>query len=162
MNLLIDRLLAHSGFRWDPSAWTPMVEFFKAQSLDDQAEFVEVGKAMPLSRYEKTVYWGIISGHMVSRDKRCRNCANPHGLQVHHSTYEHQGWEHMHLGDLVTLCFLCHASRHQHMTLRLAREQIKKCGSGETLNEVVRNLNRDTEYRRLNARENRNRRSPWD
>ena len=93
MNVLIDRLLKYSGFRWDPSSFAPMVGLIQSRPAIEQLQMADAARAMELYDFEKTVYWGIISGAIVSRDKRCRNCAYPARLTVHHVTYVNLGRE---------------------------------------------------------------------
>lgn len=39
-------------------------------------------------------------------------------IHVHHRTYEHHGEEHLHLGDLVCLCSVCHKTFHDNGRLQ--------------------------------------------
>lgn len=112
MNILIERLLESSRFRWDHSNFRPMVALFENQSKEDQIEFIARSKAMRNADFERTAYWGIVSGYVTARDRRCRNCAFPYAVVVHHITYEFRGEEHRHLEDLEVLCRPCHDAEH--------------------------------------------------
>lgn len=61
----------------------------------------------------KSNYWKRIRTRVLIRDKRtCQKCGSKIKLHVHHKTYQHHGLEHNHLGDLITLCDLCHSLEH--------------------------------------------------
>lgn len=159
MNLLIERLLAYSGFRWDPGTFAPMCEFFEAQPQASKDEFVAAARAMTNKAFEATVYWGIVSGHIVQRDKRCRFCALPRGLVVHHRTYEHRGLEHRYLDDLEALCFTCHTDRHARGS---AADGLRRLNPDKTLDQILAERGKESHERRINAREHRRIRSPWE
>jgi len=58
-------------------------------------------------------YWRKVRAKVIERDrKKCRLCGAAKFLQVHHKTYKHHGKEHLHLGDLITLCRKCHSKLH--------------------------------------------------
>lgn len=61
----------------------------------------------------KSAYWKYVHNLVVNRDGfKCVKCGNEGNLQVHHLTYKHHYKEHLHLGDLVTLCRDCHRLEH--------------------------------------------------
>jgi hypothetical protein len=160
-NHLISRLLQHSGFRWDPSSFEPMVAFFEHEPKEHQQAFINASKSMSNAQFEKTVYWGIISGHVCSRDKRCLICASPSGLQVHHTSYEHRGEEHRYLNELRSLCRPCHTVQHQHLVTAQAHG-MQRINPGMSLDQLKRQIFSDAAERRYTANRRRNIRSPWD
>ena len=160
-NHIISRLLRPSGFRWDPSTFAPMVAFFENEPKEHQLEFIGASNAMPNSRFERTVYWGIISGHIVSRDKRCMNCASPSSLHVHHLTYEHRGQEHRFLNDLRALCRQCHTAQHRHMITAQAKG-MQRLNPGISLEQLERKIVSDVTERRYTANRRRGIRSQWE
>lgn len=71
-------------------------------------------KAMPYSEFLQTPYWNEIADAIKKRDGyRCRVCNSSKQIAAHHRTYEHHGEEHLHMGDLTTLCEKCHTSFHK-------------------------------------------------
>ena len=135
-NLLIERLLIISGFRWDPSNFMPMYQFFDAQPREHREQFVAMSKSMENAAFEKTIYWGIVSGWKVLLQDRCESCSIPSRLIVHHLSYEHRGEEHLHLEDLKVLCRDCHAAIH------VDSEATKRAIHGEdkTMDELRREI----------------------
>ncbi len=61
-----------------------------------------------------TPYWkGVASRVRQQARFSCSLCSEKErSLEVHHRTYEHHGYEHMHLEDLICLCDLCHSKFH--------------------------------------------------
>lgn len=45
---------------------------------------------------------------------QCEMCGSAKNLCVHHTTYDHVGWEKNHLDELVVLCSVCHKKIHEH------------------------------------------------
>lgn len=76
----------------------------------------ELGRALKYLKYAKflrTPYWDGISREVKARGgHRCQMCNSPEGLQAHHRTYEHRGFEHLHLDDLLCVCHSCHKRYH--------------------------------------------------
>ena len=124
---LIGKYLKSSGYRWDYSAFLPMRQDFRGATEQDRAEFVQAARRMNLRDYEQTVYWGIVSGIVVFRDTRCRDCGRGRSLVVHHRTYEHLGSEHENLQDLIGICWHCHARKHPHLTREQRASLLKLC-----------------------------------
>lgn len=61
----------------------------------------------------KTDFWIYVRDEVRRRAHyRCELCFSIRGLQVHHKTYEHHGFEDMWLIDLICLCRNCHAKFH--------------------------------------------------
>lgn len=74
---------------------------------------------LPYGDFLQTPYWYGLSAYMKAlAGWRCQECGirpipEGRGLQVHHKTYAHRGFEYPdHLGDLEVLCEDCHARRH--------------------------------------------------
>ena len=62
----------------------------------------------------KSSYWKRVRKKVLQRDNyTCTRCGYKNNLQVHHLSYEHHNYEHMHLDDLVTLCRKCHELLHK-------------------------------------------------
>jgi 5-methylcytosine-specific restriction enzyme A len=65
------------------------------------------------STYLKSPQWRAVRNAVLTRDKfQCVECGSKHRLQAHHDTYDHVGHEMKHLGDLRTLCKVCHDKQH--------------------------------------------------
>ena len=65
-------------------------------------------------------YWANVRAAVIMRDgRRCTKCGITKDLQAHHKTYAHHGSEHLHLGDLVTLCKRCHKQVHKEQRARI-------------------------------------------
>lgn len=77
----------------------------------------KITKKVARASYKKfleTPYWEAVRTAVINRDgKRCTKCGSTKRLQAHHKTYEHHGKEHLHLGDLTTLCQPCHKAVHK-------------------------------------------------
>lgn len=59
----------------------------------------------------KAERWKILRAKAIFRDgAQCRHCGGRHKLEVHHLTYARRG--HERLGDLITLCNVCHDTAH--------------------------------------------------
>jgi hypothetical protein len=68
---------------------------------------------LPYKEFLKTEFWREVRDEVKRRDHyRCALCASQAGLNVHHRTYEHHGFEDMWLRDLICLCRNCHAKFH--------------------------------------------------
>ncbi len=85
----------------------------------DESYFKEYREYVRKNNYSKDVYseylnsdeWKNIRDIRMMYDKEiCSDCYN-HATEVHHITYQRLGNEK--LGDLVSLCNLCHKKRHQ-------------------------------------------------
>jgi len=70
----------------------------------------------PKSKYHAylcTKKWQDISEKVKIRDGyKCQKCESTKKLNVHHKTYDNIYNEAAHLGDLVTLCNVCHRKEH--------------------------------------------------
>jgi 5-methylcytosine-specific restriction endonuclease McrA len=89
----------------------------------------------------RTPYWRIVSRHVRIQRGACNRCGARSGLQAHHLTYEHHGWEHEHLDDLEVLCRDCHRVEHR---------QVPTAGGewrsvGELMPETIARINREME-----------------
>lgn len=70
-------------------------------------------KVMPYKEFLQSLYWDIVRKYKLYKDGfRCKLCNKGGYLQVHHRTYEHHGYEHLYLDDLIVLCGDCHAKFH--------------------------------------------------
>lgn len=60
-------------------------------------------------------FWqGLRAVMLCLADNMCADCEtryDPAGLQVHHKTYAHHGYENWHLEDLEVLCVTCHGKK---------------------------------------------------
>lgn len=72
--------------------------------------------AMSYKAFLRTIYWNFIRDYLLEKIPSCTRCGSKERLNVHHRNYEHHGWEHLNLKDLVVLCQECH--RNQHVPLR--------------------------------------------
>lgn len=62
----------------------------------------------------RSAYWKDVRKKVLQRDNyTCTTCGRHKRLQVHHLTYEHHEYEHLHLEDLTTLCNNCHQLVHK-------------------------------------------------
>ena len=69
----------------------------------------------------KTLYWRIVRDYLLSiRDPVCA-CGSKHLLDLHHKTYDHHGWEHLHLDDLIFQCMGCHKKEHSVAEIKIER-----------------------------------------
>ena len=58
-------------------------------------------------------YWAVVKAVVKTRAHgRCQLCSSRGPMHVHHKTYEHHGYEHAHLEDLICLCRSCHEKFH--------------------------------------------------
>lgn len=76
----------------------------------------EIAKRIKLMSYKEflnTPYWKAISVYMKIIKKKCELCGNDFDLHTHHKTYEHHGYELLHLNDLQVVCGLCHSEIHK-------------------------------------------------
>lgn len=68
---------------------------------------------MPYADFLRTDYWKQVAQQVKARDSfKCRICNSPRTLDVHHRSYQHRGWDHLHMDDLTTLCRNCHHRHH--------------------------------------------------
>lgn len=73
---------------------------------------------MAYEDFLQTDYWHNLSDHMKwlvgYTCERCHVCpfSLGYGLNVHHRTYAHRGFEWDHLDDLEVLCAKCHQEHH--------------------------------------------------
>jgi 5-methylcytosine-specific restriction endonuclease McrA len=63
------------------------------------------------AQYLQTKEWKDKRELVLARDgRKCTDCGSTENLQIHHLTYDH--FKNEPLEDLVTLCNICHTSRH--------------------------------------------------
>jgi 5-methylcytosine-specific restriction endonuclease McrA len=73
-------------------------------------------RKMPYEEFLETIYWDVIRSYVLQLNHyRCGLCSQRAELDVHHRTYEHRGYEYLHLEDLVALCETCHAKFHDRL-----------------------------------------------
>lgn len=61
-----------------------------------------------------TPFWKAIAvKKLKDANFKCQLCSAGGQLNVHHSTYEHHGYEQFHLNDLIVLCNECHKHHHK-------------------------------------------------
>ena len=63
-------------------------------------------------RYLRSEHWRLLRTAAVRRDGKCVNCGSVVGLEVHHVVYR-LSWYETVLGDLETLCSICHERHHR-------------------------------------------------
>lgn len=94
---------------------------------------------MKYADFLKTPYWRDVAYAVKKRDGfRCVVCNTGGAIAAHHRTYAHHGEEHLHLGDLTTLCNDCH-ERH-HFPPPPPRERVVKVVETVVRREVVREV----------------------
>lgn len=126
----LDSFLRESGYRWDPSAFTPLCRAFLDADNQEIFDFIATVQLMNYDEFLKTIYWGIVSGWKVYLQKVC-TCGSPWALTVHHKTYAHHGEEHRYLDDLTVKCRECHREIHglatasELMAIQKRRQQAK-------------------------------------
>lgn len=82
-------------------------------------------KAMRYEDFLATEYWSIIRSVIVTRNRgRCQLCPKYGRLNVHHRTYEHHGYEHKYLEDLICLCQSCHEKFHDKLPKESSRANV--------------------------------------
>jgi hypothetical protein len=70
-------------------------------------------RGKPYNVFLKSSYWATIRKIVLKRDNnQCIVCKSTLRLEIHHDTYKHHFKEHLHLGDLMTLCRNCHKEHH--------------------------------------------------
>jgi 5-methylcytosine-specific restriction endonuclease McrA len=83
----------------------------KPLELDEHGRPIELMR-MPYRDYLKSEEWQRKRRHVLARgDNRCKICGVTSGLDVHHLTYEHRGYESA--DELVVLCHRCHGAAHE-------------------------------------------------
>lgn len=70
-------------------------------------------KLMSYHDFLQTPYWKAISVFKKITQKKCEICGNDFDLYTHHKTYEHHGYEFLHLEDLQVVCGICHTRIHK-------------------------------------------------
>lgn len=69
-----------------------------------------------------TTYWRIIRDYLLwKRGGACENCGRGGLMVLHHKTYEHHGFEHKYLNDLLFLCRECHERVHKSLDDHMAK-----------------------------------------
>lgn len=79
----------------------------------NKEKIAEKIKLMSYKEFLTTPYWKAISVYMKIKQNRCEICGSKFDLHTHHKTYEHHGYEILHLNDLEVLCGICHAKVHK-------------------------------------------------
>ncbi len=79
-----------------------------------QPEISRQLRSLDYQHFLETLYWKIVRDFVVRSQKRtCMKCKHRRSLHVHHDSYEHVGYEYLHLGELVVLCGFCHEQLHK-------------------------------------------------
>lgn len=87
---------------------------FNYLCLAFQPEHAVALQAMSYDDFLKTTYWIVIRNYLfATRDRCCYKCSRGGLLVLHHLNYEHHGYEHEHLDELVFLCRECHEENHK-------------------------------------------------
>jgi hypothetical protein len=92
-----------------------------AAEIERRAEVAKMPlNQIPYGDFLETEYWYTLCDHLKFLiDYTCQRCrVRPfplgRGLNVHHKTYAHRGFEYPdHLSDLEVLCKACHEKRHK-------------------------------------------------
>lgn len=70
-------------------------------------------KSMNYSDFLKTPYWKAIAWKCKrNAEFACQLCAEKHGLETHHRSYDIHGKEHIYWKQLIVLCRKCHGKFH--------------------------------------------------
>lgn len=99
----------------DPFMWTMTPEWDEITDTTgvDESEVAHVILQMKYSEFLETPYWSSISREVKRRaGEQCQKCGSESDLVVHHTRYNHHGWEHLHMDDLCCLCRRCHEAEH--------------------------------------------------
>ena len=76
-------------------------------------DFVKKYRQLSYNDFLVSKYWSIVKSFVKKRDKNmCYKCLSKSKLHVHHITYKNHFFEHLHLNDLITLCYRCHKEEH--------------------------------------------------
>jgi 5-methylcytosine-specific restriction endonuclease McrA len=82
-------------------------------SNSNEQEIAEHIQGMEYLDFLNTPYWDAVrSKKLFQAYYKCSLCDSNIDLQVHHKTYEHHGYEHENLDDLIVLCGNCHSKHH--------------------------------------------------
>lgn len=82
-------------------------------SNSNEQEIAEHIQGMEYLDFLNTPYWDAVrSKKLFQAYYKCSLCDSNINLQVHHKTYEHHGYEHENLDDLIVLCGNCHSKHH--------------------------------------------------
>jgi hypothetical protein len=81
----------------------------------DTEEIAHFIQTMSYKDFLKTPYWKAIAVKVRQNAGYSCQMSKSHKtqLQVHHRSYEHHGYEHLHLEDLVCICKNCHQTHHE-------------------------------------------------
>ena len=91
-------------------------EIFDFLVIHLQPKHSQILRRMPYEIFLQTDYWKIIKQRVLWESCKCSQCGSWKNLQIHHKTYEHRGYEHLHLEDLQVLCKDCHELVHKDET----------------------------------------------
>lgn len=85
----------------------------KAKKKPLPYESVNYLKTLSYRDFLLSKYWKLVRSKILARDKNaCVICQSTVNLHVHHDTYKHHFNELNNLGDLITLCAVCHREHH--------------------------------------------------
>ena len=90
--------------------FTDITNYWNSSNPDELADYI---KNMDYKDFLYTPYWDAVRSQKLYRSGyKCSLCDSNINLQVHHKTYEHHGYEHENLDDLIVLCGNCHSKHH--------------------------------------------------
>lgn len=93
--------------------FTKWAEINTYLSNSNEQEIAEYIQDMEYLDFLNTPYWDAVrSKKLYLSGYKCSLCNCNTNLQVHHKTYEHHGYEHENLDDLIVLCSNCHSKHH--------------------------------------------------
>jgi hypothetical protein len=91
---------------------------------------------MSYKSFLRTIYWSFIRDYLLEKIPKCSQCGSNERLNVHHRSYEHHGWEHLNLDDLIVLCQECH--KNQHVPIRDITDLFDTLLKGEIIRHVLK------------------------
>jgi hypothetical protein len=90
----------------------------EGQRMRSDAQVI-YNRSLTYDGFLKSLYWQYVrrklfAGRFTLRRKPvvCERCGSREAVDIHHKTYENQGDELNHMGDLVVLCRPCHEGAH--------------------------------------------------
>lgn len=100
-------------------SWNKGVKTYeKINEIKNYLVFVEMDEIkdyihkIGYQQYLKTPLWNAVAEYKKQRTKHCQLCGTVNNLNVHHSSYNHIGFEIYNLNDLIVLCKECHYKFH--------------------------------------------------
>lgn len=112
---MADRTYQYIMQHLDPFVWNKNPDWGPVRDTCgvDEDEVAEMIEELPYWQFLQTTYWKSIRREVIRQaGGECELCGDHDGLDAHHTTYEHHGREHRHMGDLMCLCRECHRIEH--------------------------------------------------